>query len=170
MRLPLILLACVATAVWSADNGLKLTPTPATTSASAEKEKPRVRVEIGDQTTSEETAESSSLNTTAKQISTASDITSQPLWVKLVGGAIGLGMLAWVVFWIKRKIEQGAAGAAAAASFKLADEALASAVTAAETRLKGNTDADDAAHLTAALSDLEKARGKIKSHAPPPKP
>lgn len=90
---------------------------------------------------------------------------SVPLFVKLIGGAVGLGLLGFVVFWIVKRIRQGAAGAAAAAAFRAADNRLASIIATLEARAA--TEKDESARLAiqAQLTALNKERGKLAAEA-----
>lgn len=87
------------------------------------------------------------------------------LAVKLVIGAVGLGLLAAVVFWIIRKIRQGAAGAAAAAAFKVADSGMANVINALQARVLTERDPATKEALLSELAAMEKARGKLAAEA-----
>lgn len=90
---------------------------------------------------------------------------SVPLFVKLIGGAVGLGLLALVVFWVIRRIKQGAAGAAAAAAFHTADQSIAAVLNGLKNQAMSEPDPAKALMLSTQISALEKSRGKLAAEA-----
>lgn len=93
---------------------------------------------------------------------------SIPLFVKIIGFALGVGALAAIVLWIIRSVRSGAYGAAAQAAFGVADRGMASAIGNIEAQLQTSNDPAQRQTLLATLASLNKERGKIASQAPPP--
>lgn len=95
------------------------------------------------------------------------DQVSIPLFVKIIGFTVGLGLFALLIFWIIRKIRQGAAGQASAAAFRLSDEKIAGIINGVQSRAVSEQSTEAALVLSALTSELEKARGQLAAKAPP---
>ena len=82
---------------------------------------------------------------------------SIPLFVKVIGLAVGLGML-WLVLWIIRK-----QSVAAQAAWSAADRAVADSIDFVEAKARESTNPEELNKLNAELARLEKRRGKLAS-------
>lgn len=110
---------------------------------------------------------SSTVASSGQDSAKGSTTSSIPLFVKIIGAAVGLGLLAAVVFWIVSSVRAGAAGAAASAAFNLADQHIAGSISSLESMIRISNDPTQKNTLLAQLADLEKTRGKIATQAPP---
>lgn len=117
---------------------------------------------------STEVKSESEVESAGKDSAKGTTASSIPLFVKLIGAAVGLALLAGIIFWIVRSVRAGAAGAAAAAAFNLADRQIASGIGSIETMLHAANDPKEKTLLLAHLANLEKIRGKIATQAPAP--
>ena len=110
-------------------------------------------------------AATNTVNTVETSASEEKKTVTIPLFVKLIGSAVGLAMLFAVIavaLWYARKHS-----AAAAAGLDAADRHLASAIATVESKL--NTAApSDQSQLLSQLADLNKLRGKIAVQQTPP--
>lgn len=114
--------------------------------------------------------ESGGASNAGEQMSASSfDITSIPLFVKIIGLAVGIGLISAVVIIVLKKIRQGAAGPAAAAGLRVGETAITAVLNGVEAKLPHVTDEAAREHLLAVQKDLEKARGKVTGPAMPPK-
>ncbi len=96
----------------------------------------------------------------ANQVSTEAERSTVtiPLFVKLIGGAVGLALLLAVIFgglWLARRHSL-----AAAAALDTADGELAKIIGSIEARLHTATDGEKVSALSQ-LNDLNKTRGKL---------
>lgn len=100
--------------------------------------------------------EGARVNVNEKGWWTFSEEDSYPLFVKLIGLAVGLFMLGLLV-WAWRK-----QSAAVDQAYQAADEALARQIKKRRERAQETTDTREIAHNAVSIADLEAERGKLR--------
>lgn len=124
----------------------------------------KVEIQPGPQSAPFETVVKSSGSTDSSGSDSAEgkQWTKIPLWVALIGTAVGIAALIAVFKWAKRS------SPAVAAAFNAADTEVAALIGKLESQLQTATTDSQKVGILAALADANKARGKIASQAPPP--
>lgn len=95
------------------------------------------------------------------QQSTASDSTTIPLFVKLIGLALGLGLLFFIIRWIITYMK--ANSLAVDAAYKEADQYVANIIGHIEAKSRAAADPATQASMNDLLATAQKERGKLNS-------
>lgn len=92
---------------------------------------------------------------------TAKESVSIPLFVKIIGLAVGVFALFGAVFWAIKAIKNGAAGAATAAALDLGDSVLAKSIQKMRLIQAGTTDVNTKQVISDHIAAMESERGKM---------